>query len=266
MSPDELVVTIGSGLFTLVAWVAWGLQLSAPARTAPQRRGLWVLVTAAIAGVAVIVIVLFTLAASDVRDAPEYLAMYTLIGLAWLRFGELFFALAGVSARDDVVERGNAAAAPAIGGALIAIACCYAGGNIGEGPGWWVVVFSAALASATLGLVWTVYNQATRIFETVTIDRDRAAGLRLGGFLVACGMILGRAVAGNWIDVGHTIADFARLGWPVPILLGAAVALERSAQPTPQRPDVPVTVFGLAPAGLFIIAAAAYVMWLGPLA
>lgn len=264
MSPDELIVTIGAGLFGLIGWIAWSVQLITPARTAAQRRGVWSLVVAVIVCLAIIVGVLFTWSASDVRNDPAYLAMYTLLGLAWLRIGELFFVLAGVGARDDVVERRNAAAVPAIGGALIAIACGYAGGNVGEGPGWWVVVFSAALSSAALVVVWIVYNQATGIFETVTIDRDRAAGIRLGGFLVACGLVLGRAVAGNWVDVGRTLADFARVAWVVPVLLGAAIAIERSAQPTPQRPDVPVATFGLAPAALFIIAAAAYVIWLGP--
>ncbi|HKV98686.1 MAG TPA: hypothetical protein VJN96_02620 [Vicinamibacterales bacterium] len=264
MSPDELMVTIGSGLFGLIGWIAWAVQLFSPARTAAQRRGVWSLVAAAIASLAIVVAVLFTWSASDVRNDSAYLAMYTLLGLAWLRIGELFFVLAGVSSRDDVVERGNAAAVPAIGGALIAIACCYAGGNVGEGPGWWVVVFSAALSSAALVVVWIVYDQATGIFETVTIDRDRAAGIRLGGFLVACGLVLGRAVAGNWVDVGQTIADFARVAWAVPVLFGAAIAIERTAQPTPQRPDVPVTAFGVAPAAVFIIAAAAYVVWLGP--
>jgi hypothetical protein len=263
MSPDELMVTIGSGLFGLVGWIAWAVQLFSPARTAAQRRSVRGLVVAALAGVAIIIVVLFTWSASDVRNDPAYLAMYTLLGLAWLRIGELFFVLAGISSRDDVVERRNAAAVPAIGGALVAIACCYAGGNVGEGPGWWVVVFSAALSTAALVITWIVYNQTTGIFETVTIDRDRAAGIRLGGFLVACGLVLGRAVAGNWVGAGQTLADFARLGWPVVPLLGAAIALERTAQPTPERPDVPVLAFGLAPAAMFIIAAAAYLVWLG---
>lgn len=264
MSPDELVVMIGSGLFGLIGWSAWAVQLLTPARTAAQRRGAWSLVVAAIASVAIILVVLFTWSATDVRNDPVYLALYTFLGVAWLRMGELFFVLAGVGARDDVVERRNAAAAPAIGGALIAIACCYAGGNVGEGPGWWVVVFSAALASAALGLVWIVYDQTTGIFETVTIDRDRAAGIRLGGFLIACGIVLGRAVAGNWVDAGQTLVDFAQVAWVVLVLLVAAIAIERGAHPTPQRPEAPVPALGLAPAAMFIVAAAAYVIWLGP--
>ena len=48
----------------------------------------------------------------------------------------------------------NAAAAMATAGATIGVTLSYAGGNIGDGPGWWVVVFSAAIATAGLFACW----------------------------------------------------------------------------------------------------------------
>jgi uncharacterized membrane protein YjfL (UPF0719 family) len=263
MSPDEIIVTVGAGLLGLIFWINWAMRLSAPVGPPARRQGLSSLVAALVASLVIISVVLLTASASDVRNAPQYLLMYALLGLAWLRLGEFCFAFAGVSARDDVIERGNLAAAPAVGGALVAVACCYAGSNIGEGPGWWVVVFSAALATAALGVVWIVYDHTTGIFDTVTIDRDRAAGLRLGGLLVACGIVFGRAVAGNWISVENTVIDFARVAWAAAPLVAAAIAIEPSARPTPDRPELPVAAFGLAPAAIFIAAAAAYVVWLG---
>ena len=92
--------------------------------------------------------ILKTGASYDVVDAPRYLFMYVVLGLAWSRVSEMAFAYVGLSARDDVIERGNSAAVPAVTGGLVAVTLCYAGGNIGDGPGWWVVVFSAGLATA----------------------------------------------------------------------------------------------------------------------
>ena len=64
-------------------------------------------------------------------------------------------ALCDLSARDDVVERSNRAAIPAIAGGLLAITLCFAGGNIGDGPGWWVVMFCGVLSTGTLLLAWS---------------------------------------------------------------------------------------------------------------
>jgi len=263
MSPDELMVLVGAGAFGLVWWVVWAVRLIPLAGAPSRRRGLVGLMASLAASVAIVGTVLLTASASDVRTAPQYLVMYGLLGLAWLRLGEFFLAFAGVSARDDVIERGNQAAIPAVGGALVAVACCYAGGNIGEGPGWWVVVFSAALATVALGLVWIFLDFMTDAFETVTVDRDLAAGVRLGGFLIACGLIFGRAVAGNWVSVGNTIIDFIQVAWFAVPLVIAAVAIERLSRPTPSRPQLPVVAFGLLPAAVFIGAAAAYLILLG---
>ena len=59
--------------------------------------------------------------------------------------------------------------------------------NIGDGPGWWVVVFAAGLATAALFAAWLVLAQIGHGVDAVTIDRDLAAGVRLGAFLAACG-------------------------------------------------------------------------------
>ncbi len=159
-------------------------------------------------------------ASSDVRTSIAYIVFYLLLGLAWLRIGLWLFPFVGLSVRDDMIERHNQAAAFSVFGALIGITLCYAGGNIGEGPSWLVVVLAAGLATATLFLLWMLLNAIVDISGHVTIDRDPAAGLRLAGFLIGAGIILGRAVAGNWVSLEATLNDFVQLAWPVLIHFG----------------------------------------------
>jgi hypothetical protein len=71
-------------------------------------------------------------------------------------------------------------------GALLAVTLCYAGGNVGDVPGWWVVILSAALSTGTLLVAWLTLTGTAPIVDAVTVDRDPAAGLRLGAFLVLC--------------------------------------------------------------------------------
>src|SRR4051812_13339427 len=86
---------------------------------------------------------------------------------------------------------------------------CHAGANIGNGPGWWVVIFSAALATGSLLVLWIALADLTPVADAVAIDRDPAAGIRLGGWLAASGLVLGRAVAGDWESAWQTVAEAA---------------------------------------------------------
>jgi hypothetical protein len=256
MSGDEVVVTVVSVLFGPVAWAWWLLRAASFDALRPRRRP--AVAPAAAIGVAGLVVfaVLRFLAADDVRDAPQYLAMYFLLGLAWMRLAALAFPLAGLSPRDDVIERGNPAALPAWMGGLWGVACCYAGGNVGNGPGWWVVVFSAALATAGLGAVWVFVAGRTALAEAVTVDRDRAAGIRLGGLLLASGLVLGAAVMGDWVTAGATVVDFVRRAWPVIPIALVAIANESVQRPTPARPQAPVVRGGIVPALIYVALAA----------
>ena len=176
--------------------------------------------------------------------------------------GGAVFTYLGLSVRDDVIERRNRAATLAFGGALIGVTCCYAGGNVGDGPGWWVVVLSAALATATLIVVWMLFTQVTPVSDTIVIDRDPAAGWRLAGLLVACGVLLGRSVAGDWTTAHEMVADWVRWLPIVSAIVVAAILLERLARPRVGRPLAPVVALGLLPAVLEGGAAVA-VVWFG---
>jgi hypothetical protein len=264
MSPDEGFVTVTSIVVGPVLWV-WTLfrfsRIEALGRPVAETvRFVAVVVMACAAGIAA---VLVTAASHDVRDSGPYLFMYLVLGLAWMRVASVTFAYAGLSARDDLVERANGAARPAIAGALVGVACCYAGGNIGDGPGWWVVVFSAALATMAFLASWIALDRLAAANDAVTVDRDPASGVRLGAYLAATGVILGRSVAGDWISAPVTVADFIATAWPVLPLLGVAVAIERMMRPTPANPRPSVAGAGVLPGLVYLAAAAAYVFMLG---
>jgi hypothetical protein len=262
MSPDEWIVLLASGGIALVAWAVWyWRQYSLGALR--SRRGRAVLLVAPILAAAIVVIVLETLASFDVRDDPRYLAMYFALGMAWIAVAKAGFTVAGVSARDDVLERGNASAAYAVAGGLVAIALCYAGGNIGDGPGWWVVVFAAGLATGSLFVAWLLLDVLSGVSDVVTIERDPAAGVRLGGFLIACGAIFGRAAAGDWVSAAATVTDFLIASQPVLLLLVIAVAVERVAKPTPSEPSRSIATLGFLPALAYLAVAAVQLLRLG---
>ena len=252
MSDDEVLVTL---LALVVGPVWWTFTLIHLARIGPIRPGALAVqaltVTISLCGIAIL-LVLKTLASFDVVDAAEYQFMYGVLGLAWLRVGERFFAFAGLSLRDDLVERRNRAAIPAMAGAFAGLTCCYAGGNIGDGPGWWVVLFSAGLASALLFVAWLMLAQFSPVMDAITIDRDPAAGVRLGVFLAAGALLLGRAVAGDWYSVADTIGDAAAMIPALGVMVVVALIVERVAHPTPQRPRAPLLALGVVPALIYV--------------
>jgi hypothetical protein len=263
MSGDEIVVLVASGVLAVVCWGAWYISPALVRRIGRAGAGRRLLQLTPPAAAGLLWVVLRNASSFDVRDDPRYLTFYLLLGAAWVGLSIRWVALTGVSTRDDVVERANGSAAIAVAGALLAITLCYAGGNIGSGPGWWVVVFSAALATVTLFAVWMLLELASGVSDAVTVDRDPSAGLRLAGFLVACGLVLGRAVAGDWESAAATVRDFGNAAWPVLVLMIAAAVVERAARPTADSPRPSIVVYGCVPALVYVGAAAYQVMRLG---
>lgn len=266
MSSGELVVLIASLLVAILVWALWVWESATVARSFSRARGRGVLFVMPVLSAWILIQVLASFASFDVRDDAGYFFLYVCLGAAWV--GVAVWALLpffGLSARDDVLERQNPAAAYAVSGALVGTTLCFAGGNIGDGPGWWVVVFSALLSTGAFFLLWVLLDKLTGLADVVTIDRDPAAGLRLGGFFIASGLILGRAVAGNWASFGVTVLDFVRSGWPVVALLLLAAFLEK--QSSPPRLDRSVSALlgqGVVPAVAYLGFAAAVVAIHGP--
>jgi hypothetical protein len=138
-------------------------------------------------------------------------------------------------------------------GFVVGTVLCFAGGNIGDGPGWWVVVFCALIATGALGICWWVANLFAPISDHITIDRDPAIGLRVGGYFIGTGLILGRAVAGDWHSLPATMSDFAQRSWPALFLLIVVIATERRARPRFDIYSQNLVFRGVVPALLYLI-------------
>lgn len=263
MSGGEIFVAIVSTVAALFVWARWYFATAplwpASARAAPDAPVRYAPVLAA----ALIAVVLRTVASYDVVNDIRYLYMYFALGMAWVGTATYAFPIAGLIMRDDVIERRNAAVAAAIGGAILGIAAAYAGGNIGDGPGWWVVVGCAIIATAGLFAAWIALEMVTGISEQITVERDASAGWRLGGFLFACGLVLGRAVAGDWFSLNATLSDALRRSWPVLVFLAGAIACERTLRGSVTSPQPRATAAGWMPAFVMVASAVLWIAWLG---
>lgn len=253
MSGDESFVQILCLAIIAFTWLPWLWEAVVCARLSGRLAHRWTLYVDPLLCAAAIYAVLRLYSSFDVRDNPVYIRFYLLMGMAWVGVAARFLLpWFGLSSRDDVVERKNPAAAHAIGGALLGVALCFAGGNIGNGPGWWVVVFSAALSTAAFFLLWALLDRFTGLADAVTVERDPASGIRLAGYFLGSGLILGRAVAGDWVSVEQTVIDFGKVAWPVLLLWLAALLLERNFRPTKEAPLPSPLTHGLAPLGAYV--------------
>jgi uncharacterized membrane protein YjfL (UPF0719 family) len=181
-----------------------------------------------------------------VRRDPFYLTFYVLLGSGWLGMGAWLFPFVGLSPRDDALERGNAAAALAVAGALGGATLCYAGGNIGDGPGVEAVLFSVLLSTAAFFMLWFVVEMLTRepLSEEITVERSPAAGLRLAGWLLGLGFALGWSVAGDWTSADATLRDFVRSLPPALALASLGWVVENVGKPALRGSFSQVSVSG----------------------
>lgn len=201
--------------------------------------------------------------ALEIRSEAWVIFLLTMAGGAWLAVSVKIFALLGLSLRDDVTERRNNAALAALCGALFGATLIYAGGSVGEGPSYSNNFFSAGLGTATLFLLWTLLEVGWSVSVSIAEERDLASGIRMGGFLLSAGLVLGRAVAGDWHSEEATIRDFVHDGWPAIVLLVIALGIERFARPSRRFPFPNWITRGLLPALFYLAVAIAWVCHLG---
>ncbi|CAN5525199.1 hypothetical protein BH09VER1_BH09VER1_50750 [soil metagenome] len=209
--------------------------------------------------------ILHFFASFDVRDSATYTFFYLAMGLAWVSLIITLFKWLDWNYAEDVLERNNRAAASGQAGLIIGLMLAFAGANIGDGPGWFVVVFCAFLSTFTLILAWLIVDRATDWITHITVDRDLASGVRAGAFFVAGGLIVGRAVAGDWVSTSRTIHDFFRQAWGIlPLLLVAGIA-QALFRPSERRPHGSLPA-ALLTAVVYLYYAATLVYYRGPLA
>jgi hypothetical protein len=264
MSEGEFLISLISTGGALIFWGIWLYRTLAIDRTfesQPQRQVL--LVTPMLCAI-ILFAVLETWASHDVVDDPRYLYMYWVMGAAWVGAASfLLFPWLGLHYIHDAVERRNLAAAIGVSGGLIGFTLAFAGGNIGDGPGWWVVLFSSGLATATLTAAWIALSAFADMAEEISVDRDMAAAVRLAGFLVAAGMVCGRGAAGDWVSAEATFHDFWQIAWVVAPLLVITFVFDRLGRPTPETPAPSVAAYGVFPTLLSVVIAGSWLLTAG---
>lgn len=174
----------------------------------------------------IILFILITMASFDVVGI--WVVFYIILGIVWV-YGcaFLFEYFLDFHWFDDVIHHDNKAAIfPAIGG-FIGFVLIYAGANIGDGPGWWVVFIAGGLGLIIWLGIAMIINKYSEVSEKITVERDMGCGIRFGAYLLASGLILARASGGDWTSMGATLVEFLA-GWPVIPLAALALFVEKS--------------------------------------
>lgn len=227
MDSFEFLIFIFSGYYSLHSIYNWyrrlgGMWPSGQYNTIKLTLGFLPAVSFAI-----ILFTLKVLASFDVVGAFIYILFYIFLGFAWIFAGlYLVFMSFDLSWIDDAVENKNKAAMFAVTGAFLGLTIIYSGANVGDGPGWWCVLFAGGLGLIAWILLGILMNKFTGIFERISVERDIYCGIRFGCYLLASGIILGRASAGDWTSFSVTIVEFL-VGWPVLPLTVLAIFIER---------------------------------------
>lgn len=259
ISQDELVLTIFAAAVSFIYWLLWYIKILGKISYSSSRAGRALLSLAPIISLAALFVILRNFASFDVKDNPFYLSMYCFIGGVCTAIMTEILSGFGLSYQFDAIERNNAAAAAAIFGVVIAFCLCYAGGNIGDGPGWYVVIFCAALSSGTLLLILAILFTFTNLLDILTIDRDIATGIRIASFLLSLSLLFGRAVAGDWISAEQTVIDFYSIAWVGVFFIIIEIILLSIYKPTPSEPKLSVFLYGIIPAVIYLAASVYYI-------
>lgn len=232
MDSDELVVLYTSVLIASFAVHRWGRDLWAlepRGGTSLFIRRLLVVCPAAL--LLLLGLVLTRAAAQEVRDDWRYVSLFLFVGAVWLIGVARILAALGVSARDDALERNNLAAAIAVAGALTGGMLIYGFANLGAGETIWTTIGPAVLASMCAFVLWGIHQRLSDASDAISIDRDSGSAVRFAGMAIGTGLIIGRAVAGNYESASATVRDLGLHGWPALPLALAAAFIQRYFKP-----------------------------------
>lgn len=255
MSEDEGAISIASAVTNLICW-AWWYGLLVQTKPSPVAGRSVATRTLALAPVAVFCLLFLVLAmwsADDVRNDGRYFTMYLSLGMAWCGVASFVPTWMGISFRNDVLSLANHSATWVWCGWIIGAMLSFSGANVGNGPGWWVVVFSGILSTSSLTLVYLLLEKIGNTHDAVTIDRDVATGLRMAGLFIGCGAVFGVAAAGDWKSADETVRDFVMRAWPAIAIVLAAMYFNATMKPTPESPRPAVGSCGLIPMSVLIL-------------
>ncbi|NLO41127.1 MAG: hypothetical protein GX115_16870 [Ruminiclostridium sp.] len=227
MDSFELVLFLLSGFVACRGLFRWYVRLAEMWPDDRNKTTKYIFGFLPVVAFAIIVFTLTVLASFDVVDSSFYILFYILLGFAWVFLGlTLVFQFLDLSWIDDVLSLSNKAALYSITGAFLGLVIIYSGANVGDGPGWWCVVFAGGFGLVAWIFLGRVVNIFTQVLERISVERDIPCGIRFGFYLLASGIILGRASAGDWTSFAMTIVEFY-VGWPVIPLTFLAIMVER---------------------------------------
>jgi hypothetical protein len=178
--------------------------------------------------------ILTTVADPTVAESPFWVFYYILVGFAWLQCAFHFvFRCFDLSWIDDVVNKNRAEPAllPVIG-CFFGLTLIYSGANIGEGPGWWCVIYAVAAGTIMWFFYGHILHKTTDVFSTITISRDLPCAIRMGAYLLASGAILAYASAGDSVSPAIDIINiFACSLAAIPLMILAIIVEKHYAEP-----------------------------------
>ena len=222
----EFLVFLVSIFCSFEFLVKWYRPLLSKRPLDQNKSAKYVLCLLPIGSLCVILFTLKMLASFDVVDSFIYIPMYTVLGITWLFLGvTIMSCIFDLSWLDDALNSNNKAALLAVVGGFLGLTLIYSGANIGNGPGWWCVVFTGGLGLVAWIVLGFVINSCTKTFERITVERDIGCGIRFGSYLLASGIILARACAGDWTSFYMTAVEFID-GWSVLVLTGILILVE----------------------------------------
>lgn len=167
-----------------------------------------------------------TIAASDVVVDPYYIFYYLVLGFLFIVVVNFLLSLIlSISWIDDALNNGNIAATLLLVSSLLGLGLIYSGANIGEGPGWWTVVFASGLGVIAFFLLMKLLEKTTNAITRITHDRNIWLSVRISFLVIGISLILAKSSSGNWTSFGHTIIEFF-IFWPALVLLLIGIVLE----------------------------------------
>jgi hypothetical protein len=261
MSAGEFFLLVVLAPIALIYWGAWfRAALETKLLVRPGRR-IIPLFFCWLCCFGIVLAVLLTAADPEVRESPVYIILFLEVTAVALAAVTAVAWLIGLSTIDDTVRRPNFAAVWATIGLWTGTAVSCAGANVGRGDTIGTTNGPLVLGVATIVVLWALLAAVAGI-SSITQHRDSASGIRQGGLLIAWGLIMGRATAGDWESTADTLKDYAFQGAPAVIFLLIAIRFEFRLRPSYRRP-VPPSGAGFGPAAGFLFVAAGWVLWLG---
>jgi hypothetical protein len=247
-----------------IALIYWGMWFRAAFCTSPlvrPNRRIIILGLCFVVCLGIVLVTLLTAADPVVRRDVYYIVLFLEIAAVALAAVTAAASLIGVSPLDDAIRRPNPAAVWATAGLWIGTALTCAGANIGRGDTIGTTNGPLVLGVATLVFLWGALTAVVGT-SSITQDRDSRTGIRHVGLSIAWGLIMARAMAGDWESVARTMEDYVVQGGPALLLLLIAVPVEWFLRPSVRRP-ARSSLAGIVPAIVYLGVALGWVLWLG---